>query len=110
MNLERPRASVTQRGILSLNDVAQMDHIGTMNNKDAYIRARVSSRLKKDTERIFERLGLSSSDAIRLFLVQVKRQKGLPFRLELNAPAAMNDDLLRSPSKRQAVLDSIDED
>ena len=81
-----------------------------MSTKDSYVRARVDSRLKRDTERILARLGLSTTEAIRLFLVQVRLQKGLPFRVGLNHGAQQNGDILLPAGMRQAALDSLYDD
>ncbi|MEI6494275.1 MAG: type II toxin-antitoxin system RelB/DinJ family antitoxin, partial [Verrucomicrobiota bacterium] len=47
--------------------------------KESYVRARVDNRLKRDSELILHELGLTTTDAIRIFLHQVRRHKGLPF-------------------------------
>ena len=78
-----------------------------MKTKDAYVRARVDNGLKRDTERILDRLGLSTTEAIRLFLVQVRLQKGLPFHVGMKQP---NDDILLPTRMRQAAVDSLYED
>lgn len=54
-----------------------------MTTKDGMIRARVQSKLKKNAESVFKRLGLSTTDAITLFYTQVVLKKGIPFPLEL---------------------------
>ena len=51
--------------------------------KDATVRARVSTELKHDAEDVLDELGLSMSDAITLFLSQVKLRKGLPFSVDI---------------------------
>jgi DNA-damage-inducible protein J len=43
------------------------------------IHARIDPRLKKSAEAIFSRIGLSTTEAIRLFLKQVELHRGLPF-------------------------------
>ena len=48
-------------------------------SKSAMIRARVDPALKKDAESIFEKLGISATQAITLFYQQVKWYRGLPF-------------------------------
>ena len=78
--------------------------------KSTSIRVRVDDDLKHETERILQQLGLTTTEAIRLFLTQVRLQHGLPFRVELHQPADANEDILRSPTMRQAALDSIYED
>jgi DNA-damage-inducible protein J len=74
---------------------------------DTVVRARVDPDLKADAETIFQELGLSTTEAIRLFLSQVRLRKGLPFLVEI---PATNDDLLLSSAKRQAALDTVFDD
>ena len=47
------------------------------------MRARVEPKIKKRVEHIFDELGLSTSEAINLFLRQVYLYKGLPFPIKL---------------------------
>ncbi|MEX2302758.1 MAG: type II toxin-antitoxin system RelB/DinJ family antitoxin [Bryobacterales bacterium] len=47
--------------------------------KTQMIHARVDPRLKKSVERIFSDIGISTTEAIRLFLNQVVLHRGLPF-------------------------------
>jgi DNA-damage-inducible protein J len=51
--------------------------------KTATISARVKPELKTAAERIFEELGLTSTEAITLFLKQVELHRGLPFSIRL---------------------------
>ena len=51
--------------------------------KTATIRARTEPRLKADAERIFRKLGISSSEAINLFYAQVRLRKALPFAVKI---------------------------
>ncbi|MEI8183723.1 MAG: type II toxin-antitoxin system RelB/DinJ family antitoxin [Desulfomonile sp.] len=51
--------------------------------KTAVIRVRVDPDLKEETEKIFEALGLSTTQAITLFYQQVKWHRGLPFELRI---------------------------
>jgi addiction module RelB/DinJ family antitoxin len=81
-----------------------------MKVKDTYVRARVDNRLKRDSEKILNRLGLTTAEAIRLFLEQIRLRKGLPFPVVLLEPTSDNNDLLLPVSKRQAALDSVYED
>jgi DNA-damage-inducible protein J len=48
-------------------------------SKDATVRARIQPDLKKRVETMFEKLGLSTTEAITLFYRQVDLRKGLPF-------------------------------
>jgi DNA-damage-inducible protein J len=65
--------------------------------KSETIRARVEPALKRDAEAILKKIGLTSSEAITLFLTQVRLTKGLPFPL-------------RIPNKqtRQAIKDALE--
>ena len=51
--------------------------------KTTKIQARISEELKSDVEIVFSELGLTMSEAITLFLSQVKFTKGLPFSVSL---------------------------
>jgi addiction module RelB/DinJ family antitoxin len=73
--------------------------------KEAVVRARVDERLKRDSEDILRQLGLSQTEAIRMFFTQIVRRRGLPFDVVLQP--ADNDDLLQPRSKRQAAIDSL---
>ncbi len=76
--------------------------------KTAYIRARVRPHIKKDAERVLDRLGISTTDAISVFLKQVTLQNGLPFAVKIpNATtrAALREDL--SDAKTYANVDGL---
>ena len=51
--------------------------------KTGMIRARVDPKLKAKAEGVFGQLGLSASDAIRLFYTQVALANGLPFEVRI---------------------------
>jgi DNA-damage-inducible protein J len=50
---------------------------------DATVRARIDSGLKNEVEAIFHELGLTTSQAITLFLKKVKIERGIPFELKI---------------------------
>jgi DNA-damage-inducible protein J len=52
-------------------------------NKSSTITIRVAPQLKKESEEIFEALGLTTTQAISLFLKQTALNKGLPFAVEI---------------------------
>ena len=58
-------------------------------SKAAMIRARVELELKQEAESVLNRLGLSASDAIRLFYRQVVLQQGLPFQVVITNPETL---------------------
>jgi DNA-damage-inducible protein J len=51
--------------------------------KTQMIHARIDPKLKKSAERIFTKIGISTTEAIRLFLKQVELHKGLPFPVSI---------------------------
>ena len=54
------------------------------------VRARVSSELKHDSEMILDKLGMSMSDAIRIFLNQVSMRNEFPIELKVPNQATLN--------------------
>jgi DNA-damage-inducible protein J len=74
---------------------------------DTMVRARVDPALKDETDKIFSELGISTTEAIRMFLAQVKLRRGLPFPVGLPSDS---DDLLLTSEARQAALDSAYDD
>jgi DNA-damage-inducible protein J len=75
--------------------------------KESYVRARVDNRLKRDSELILHELGLTTTDAIRIFLHQVRLHKGLPFDLRLKED---NSEVLLPVAIRQSALDAVYDD
>ncbi|MBU0558722.1 MAG: type II toxin-antitoxin system RelB/DinJ family antitoxin [Bacteroidetes bacterium] len=51
--------------------------------KTATVRARLDPELKKKAEKIFEIIGLTESEAVRLFYKNVVLTRGLPFTLSI---------------------------
>lgn len=51
--------------------------------KSAMIVARIEPDLKADAEKILKKLGLSTTDAINIFLSQIRLRKGLPFEVKI---------------------------
>jgi len=47
---------------------------------------RIDEELKKQSEEIFNELGLTMSTALTVFLRQTVRSKGIPFDMRLNIP------------------------
>lgn len=50
---------------------------------EATIRARCDAELKQSAEAIFKQLGISTSQAINMFLAKVKSENGIPFELKI---------------------------
>lgn len=74
--------------------------------KEAIVRARVDSKLKTDAEAVFDTLGINTTEAIRMFLSQVRLRRGLPFIVGIPD----NADLLLPAQVRQAAINSLYED
>jgi DNA-damage-inducible protein J len=51
--------------------------------KTETVRARIEPKLKHDVEAVLDELGLSFSEAIELFLRQVKLNHGIPFDIRI---------------------------
>jgi DNA-damage-inducible protein J len=47
--------------------------------KDAYINARVDKQLKAKAEKVLQRIGVSTTDAITMLLHQIVLRNGVPF-------------------------------
>ena len=75
--------------------------------KESYVRARVDDRLKQDSEAILNELGITTTEAIRIFLHQIKIHRGLPFDLRVKED---NSDILLPVAVRKSALDSVYDD
>ncbi len=51
--------------------------------KTAVVHARIEPAVKKTAEMILQRLGLSPTEAIRMFYTQIMLRNGLPFTVDL---------------------------
>ena len=52
---------------------------------------RINDNIKKEVTPILDDLGLSLSEAINLFLHQIKINNGIPFSLKRKGPVELND-------------------
>jgi DNA-damage-inducible protein J len=52
------------------------------------VQARVSPELKQEAESVFSAIGMSTAEAIRVFLQQAVNSGGLPFRPAAKTPSA----------------------
>jgi DNA-damage-inducible protein J len=58
------------------------------------LHARIDPKLKASAERVFSKIGITTTEAIRLFLKQVELHKGMPFPIAIPNPdtvAAMSE-------------------
>ena len=53
------------------------------NTKTRMIHARIDPKLKESAERVFSEIGISTTEAIGLFLKQVELYNGLPFPVSI---------------------------
>ncbi|HEX9904511.1 MAG TPA: type II toxin-antitoxin system RelB/DinJ family antitoxin [Propylenella sp.] len=64
--------------------------------KSEFIRARVEPKLKRETEAVLAKLGISMSEAVNVFCRQIVLQNGLPFAVRIpnaETQAALAEDL-----------------
>jgi len=80
------------------------------------LNVRIDADLKKQSEDIFNELGLTMSTALTVFLRQTVRSKGIPFDMRLNTPneetiAAIQDvNLSRNMSRQFHSVKELMED
>jgi DNA-damage-inducible protein J len=51
--------------------------------KSGFINARIEPKLKKSAEAVLDKIGLSTTDALTIFLKQVVAHKGMPFPVKI---------------------------
>ena len=61
-------------------------------NKSATIQARIDPKVKQRAQKILNKLNITMSEAISLFLTQVFLNKGIPF--EIKIPNQLTEDTL----------------
>jgi DNA-damage-inducible protein J len=54
-----------------------------MANADAVVRARIDQSTKREAIELFQKMGITISDAIRMMLIQAVAQKALPFEVRI---------------------------
>ena len=74
--------------------------------KTEMIRARVEPELKRRTEQVFSKLGLSATEAITLFYRQVTLHQGLPFAVKI--PNAETIAALRQAREKEGLTEYAD--
>ncbi len=73
--------------------------------RTATIQARIDPEVKKDAQAILNKLNISMSEAISLYLTQVALQKGIPF--EIKIPNELTAETLKK-SENDNELHSVD--
>ena len=80
---------------------------GVIMTLDATVRARVNGELKQEVEEILSQIGLSTSQAITLFLKRIKYERGIPF--ELKVPNATTLEAMREADNNIGETVSLDD-
>ncbi len=70
-------------------NVVKNIHKGAKMALDTTVRARIDSELKREVEEILKQIGLTTSQAITLFLNRVKIERGIPFELKLPSKSTL---------------------
>jgi len=76
------------------------------------IQARIQPELKQETDLIFKEIGINRSEAIKMFLNQVRLHRGLPF--ELKIPKAETEQIFKDTdagknlTRHQSLQDAFD--
>lgn len=77
--------------------------------KTAMIRARMEPALKKEAEAVLENVGLSPTEAIRLFYRQISLHQGLPFEVRVpNAATRRAMAEAKAPKKLKSFKSAAD--
>ncbi len=78
-------------------------------NKTAVVHARIEPRIKKEAEGVLRKLGMSPTEAIRLFYRQICLRGGLPFSVRI--PNELTRETLEKSARGRDVetFDSPDE-
>ncbi len=74
----------------------------------AYIQARIDTKTKKQAKGILDKLGISMSEAIVVYMKQIVLQKGIPFELKLPNRATLQA-MEQLESGKGVTFDSVDE-
>jgi DNA-damage-inducible protein J len=78
-------------------------------SRSATIRARIQPDLKNEVERLLDRMGLSTTEAINLFYAQIRLRQGLPFAVEI--PNGLTRQTFESTDRGEGLheYESLDE-
>jgi DNA-damage-inducible protein J len=72
--------------------------------ENAVVRARIDARIKKEAETVLASIGLTVSDAFRLMMVRIAKERALPFQ-----PLIPNDETIEAmKAARRGELETAD--
>ena len=74
---------------------------------NATVRARVDEQLKHEVEEILKQIGLTTSQAITLFLNRIRYERGIPF--ELKVPNAKTIKAMEEADRNDGEMVNFDE-
>lgn len=77
--------------------------------KTAMITTRVEPELKTDAEKVLKALGISTTEAINLFLSQVRLRKGLPFDVRIPNKTTLKAMKDAEEGRNLSSYDSVDD-
>ncbi len=77
-------------------------------SKNVVIHTRIDAELKAGAEHILESIGISASEAIRLFYRQIELHRGIPFDVKL--PNKQTAETLRRSERGEEVYRATDAD
>ena len=77
-------------------------------SKNAVIHTRIDADLKAGAEHILDSIGISPSEAIRLFYKQIELHHGIPF--DVRIPNKLTAETLRKSEQREDVHQAKDAD
>jgi DNA-damage-inducible protein J len=101
------QASVITDG-KNIDIVLQTQHVARM--KTAAVHSRISPDIKERAETILKQLGLSPTEAIRMFYTQIALRNGLPFEVQIPNSVtqnAMKDSRSGHKLRKHASVDEL---
>ena len=69
---------------------------------NSVVRARIDEQIKKEAAAVLEAMGLTVSDAFRLMMVKIAKEKALPFE-----PPVPNQETIEAKAARRGELTTV---
>jgi len=92
----------------NIDIVLQTQHVDRM--KTAAVHSRINPDIKERAEAILNQLGLSPTEAIRMFYTQIALRNGLPFEVQIPnsvTQSAMEDSRSGHKLRKHASVDEL---
>jgi DNA-damage-inducible protein J len=87
---------------MKLRTIIEMEEI-MMKTKTKSLQVRIDSELKEQADELFDQLGTSTNEAIKIFLKTAVRNKGIPFSVSLETP---NQETQKAIQEAYDILDN----